>query len=163
MVRIKPPLPITTPVPSRSAPSVAALRASGSARALTATIAAKNASGSIDEVSPRGGSAALAATDASNAANRHPRSDRKKAHIKMRRECIASSCAATANVATDCASGQATIARLGGAENASPGVVPAARLTWCDCRYNAVRVLVAAPKKDYRNGWQRPQPRVGNT
>ena len=41
MVRIRPPSPITTPLPSRSWPSVAALRAFGTARACTLTMAPK--------------------------------------------------------------------------------------------------------------------------
>ena len=47
MVRTSPPLPITIPVPSRSLPRVATLRASGSARVSIFTMAAKKASGSI--------------------------------------------------------------------------------------------------------------------
>src|SRR6266498_4570937 len=47
MVRIRPSLSMTTPVPSRSAPKLVALRAFGSALAWTFTIAPKNFSASM--------------------------------------------------------------------------------------------------------------------
>src|SRR4051794_13538626 len=63
MVRISPCSPITTPVPSRSSPRLALLRAPGVACAWTLTMAAKNLSASIgDGVEAVGFLGAAAAT-----------------------------------------------------------------------------------------------------
>ena len=73
MVRIRPSSPMTMPVPSRSWPSVAALRASGTARTSTLTIALKSfsASGSAAAVvaADGGGSAACAGLPSSAVAS----------------------------------------------------------------------------------------------